>query len=38
MKVDIYNTDKTYKTIYIDPPWNERGAVKLNVERIGIII
>lgn len=22
MKVDIYNTDKRYKIIYADPPWN----------------
>lgn len=29
MKVDIYNTDKKYKTIYLDPPWNERGGGKI---------
>lgn len=23
-----------YRTIYIDPPWPERGAAKSNVERI----
>lgn len=27
--IDIYNTDKTYKTIYIDPPWEERGGGKI---------
>ena len=29
MFVDIHNTDKKYKTIYIDPPWNERGGGKI---------
>ncbi len=29
MKIDIYNTDKKYKTIYIDPPWMERGGGKI---------
>ena len=29
MKVDIYNTDKKYKTIYIDPPWAEKGGGKI---------
>lgn len=29
MRVDIYNTDKKYKTIYIDPPWEERGGGKI---------
>lgn len=24
MVIDIYTTDKKYKTIYIDPPWIER--------------
>lgn len=28
MKVDIFDTDKKYKTIYADPPWMERGAGK----------
>lgn len=27
--VDIYNTDKKYKTIYLDPPWNETGGGKI---------
>ena len=26
MVIDIYTTDKKYKTIYIDPPWMERGG------------
>ena len=26
MKIDIYNTKKRYKTLYIDPPWPERGG------------
>lgn len=25
-----------YKTIYADPPWMERGAVKSSVVQIGI--
>lgn len=29
MFVDIYNTDKKYKTIYIDPPWKESGGGKI---------
>lgn len=29
MKVDIYNTTKKYKTIYIEPPWNESGGGKI---------
>lgn len=29
MKVDIYSTDKNYKTIYIDPPWEEKGGGKI---------
>ena len=29
MFVDIYNTNKTYKTIYLDPPWMERGGGKI---------
>lgn len=29
MKVDIYNTTNKYKTIYIDPPWPERGGGKI---------
>lgn len=29
MKVDIYNTNRKYKTIYADPPWNERGGGKI---------
>lgn len=29
MKVDIFNTDKKYKTIYIDPPWEEKGGGKI---------
>ena len=27
--MDIYNTDLKYKTIYIDPPWPERGGGKI---------
>ena len=27
--VDIFNTDKKYKTIYLDPPWPERGGGKI---------
>lgn len=26
MRIDIYNTEKKYKTIYLDPPWNEFGG------------
>lgn len=29
MVVDIYNTNKKYKTIYIDPPWEEKGGGKI---------
>lgn len=29
MKVDIFNTDKKYKTIYLDPPWMERGGGRI---------
>lgn len=29
MKVDIYSTDKKYKTIYLDPPWEEKGGGKI---------
>lgn len=29
MYVDIYNTNKKYKTLYIDPPWNEQGGGKI---------
>lgn len=29
MVVDIFNTDKTYKTIYLDPPWEEKGGGKI---------
>ena len=29
MKIDIFNTDKKYKTIYIDPPWEEKGGGKI---------
>lgn len=29
MFVDIHKTTKKYKTIYIDPPWPERGAGKI---------
>lgn len=29
MKVDIFNTDKKYKTIYADPPWHENGGGKI---------
>lgn len=29
MKIDITNTDKKYKTIYADPPWNESGGGKI---------
>lgn len=28
---DIYTTDKKYKTIYIDPPWPERGGGKIKM-------
>lgn len=29
MVTDIFNTDRKYKTIYIDPPWLERGGGKI---------
>lgn len=29
MKIDIYNTTQKYKTLYIDPPWPERGGGKI---------
>ena len=29
MITDIYNTTKKYKTIYVDPPWPERGGGKI---------
>jgi N6-adenosine-specific RNA methylase IME4 len=29
MKVDIFNTNKKYKTIYIDPPYPERGGGRI---------
>jgi N6-adenosine-specific RNA methylase IME4 len=29
MTVDIYNTENKYKTIYIDPPWEEKGGGKI---------
>ena len=29
MNIDIYNTDKKYKTIYMDPPWMESGGGKI---------
>lgn len=29
MFVDIYNTGRKYKTIYIDPPWPEKGGGKI---------
>lgn len=29
MKVDIFNTDRKYKTIYLDPPWEEKGGGKI---------
>lgn len=29
MKVDIFNTDRRYKTIYLDPPWEEKGGGKI---------
>lgn len=29
MKIDIYTTDKKYKTIYADPPWYEAGGGKI---------
>lgn len=29
MFIDIYKTTKKYKTIYIDPPWPEKGGGKI---------
>lgn len=29
MTVDIYQTTKKYKTIYLDPPWPEKGGGKI---------
>lgn len=29
MVVNIFNTDKKYKTIYLDPPWEEKGGGKI---------
>ena len=29
MIIDIFNTNKKYKTIYADPPWLERGGGKI---------
>lgn len=29
MFVDIYNTEKKYKTIYVDCPWEEKGGGKI---------
>lgn len=29
MRVDIYTTENTYKTIYADPPWFEQGGGKI---------
>ena len=29
MFVNIFDTDRKYKTIYIDPPWEERGGGKI---------
>lgn len=29
MYVDIFNTQKRYKTIYLDPPWYEKGGGKI---------
>ena len=29
MVVDIFNTDKKYKTIYLDPPWEEKGGGRI---------
>ena len=29
MVVNIYDTQKRYKTIYIDPPWEEKGGGKI---------
>lgn len=29
MRVDIFTTDKKYRTIYLDPPWMESGGGKI---------
>lgn len=29
MKIDIYNPPHRYKTLYLDPPWEERGGGKI---------
>ena len=29
MKIDIFNSNKKYKTIYLDPPWEEKGGGKI---------
>ena len=29
MIVDIFNTETKYKTIYLDPPWEEKGGGKI---------
>lgn len=29
MKVDIYNTNRKYRTIYVDPPQEEKGGGKI---------
>lgn len=29
MKIDIFNTENKYKTIYMDPPWAEYGGGKI---------
>ena len=29
MNVDIFKTDKKYRTIYMDPPWAEQGGGKI---------
>ncbi len=29
MFVDIFSTEKRYKTIYADPPWMEKGGGRI---------
>lgn len=29
MVVNIYDTQEKYKTIYLDPPWEEKGGGKI---------
>lgn len=29
MYINIFNTDRKYKTIYADPPWHESGGGKI---------